>query len=540
MFGLAQCDRAPEKSSDILASVGNYDITTTEFTNTFNEAYFKTGQALAPDAVTRRALLMNDLGTYILANHAKEQGLHETEEGQRRLERVRRRVINEEVRERFIVADVEVHEEDLNEAFLRFNTRIKASHLVASTKDEAFTLKKRLAQGESFESLAREVFKNQTLASNGGDLGYFSIDEMDVGFEDVAYRLSVGDVSSPVRTAQGYSVIKVTDRVQTPILTQQQFARAKPQIYSYVKRKKEELLERAHLQSFLDSSDVVMMNVEELFEMQQSQLYGRDLSQEDSKYILSYKNFQFSIADFADEYGLNPERELMFLTTKSAFIKLVKALAYRHYLYEMGLRNGLDMEPEIAASIEETFAIELESLALKQLDKSFNLREDAIIDEYQKNRFQYVEPLKVNLRRLKVEDKNLANMLHKELENGASMVNFVAKYSTDPQDRLLEGVMGYKPIHTFGAQAQQIARLEEGEISLVIEYSSNEYHIYECLGREESRQLSFVDAYTQIEERLRQKHRQSQKASIVEEALQSQHAFINEALLDTFKIEIYN
>jgi parvulin-like peptidyl-prolyl isomerase len=540
VFGLAQCDREPERSTDVLAGVGNYDITTTEFTNTFNEAYFKTGQALVPDARTRRALLMNDLSGYILANRAKEQGLHQTEEGQRKLKRVRRRVINEEVRERFIVADVEVLEEDLNEAFLRFNTKIKASHLIASSKDEAVALKKRLAQGESFESLASEVFKNPTLASNGGDLGYFSIDEMDVGFEDVAYRLSVGEVSSPVRTAQGYSIIKVTDRVQTPILTQQQFARAKPQIYSYVKGKKEELLERAHLQSFLDSSEVAVNNVNELFEMQESQVNIGDLNWEDSTYLLRYKDFQFSMSDFANEYGLNPERESIFLSTKSAFNKLIKALAYRNYLYEMGLRNGLDNEPEITASIEETFAMELESLALKQIDESFTPSEDAIIDEYQRNRKQYIEPLKVKLRRLKVEDKNLANMLHKELENGASMVDLIAKHSSDPQDRLLKGVLGYKSINSFGTQAQQIARLEVGDISSVLEYSSNEYHIYECLGREESRQLSFVEAYSQVEERLRQKHRQRKQASLVEEALQSQHAFINEALLDTFEIEIYN
>jgi parvulin-like peptidyl-prolyl isomerase len=515
VFGLAQCDREPERSTDVLAGVGNYDITTTEFTNTFNEAYFKTGQALVPDARTRRALLMNDLSGYILANRAKEQGLHQTEEGQRKLKRVRRRVINEEVRERFIVADVEVLEEDLNEAFLRFNTKIKASHLIASSKDEAVALKKRLAQGESFESLASEVFKNPTLASNGGDLGYFSIDEMDVGFEDVAYRLSVGEVS-------------------------QQFARAKPQIYSYVKGKKEELLERAHLQSFLDSSEVAVNNVNELFEMQESQVNIGDLNWEDSTYLLRYKDFQFSMSDFANEYGLNPERESIFLSTKSAFNKLIKALAYRNYLYEMGLRNGLDNEPEITASIEETFAMELESLALKQIDESFTPSEDAIIDEYQRNRKQYIEPLKVKLRRLKVEDKNLANMLHKELENGASMVDLIAKHSSDPQDRLLKGVLGYKSINSFGTQAQQIARLEVGDISSVLEYSSNEYHIYECLGREESRQLSFVEAYSQVEERLRQKHRQRKQASLVEEALQSQHAFINEALLDTFEIEIYN
>lgn len=537
---LVQCTRESDLSSDTLATVGEYDVTTTEFTNTFNEAYFKTGQALVPDIDTRRALLMNDLGRYILANHAIELGLDQTEEGSRRLKRVKRRVVNEEVRERIILSDVEVMEEDLNEAFLRFNTRVRASHLVASSMEDAVQLQSRLKNGESFESLAKEVFKNPTLASNGGDLGWFSIDEMDVGFEDAAYRLSIGEVSPPVQTAQGYSIIKVTDRAQTPILTQQQFARAKPQIYSYVKRKKEELLEREHLQSFLDSSEVMMIKANELYEILKSQSDYRELKIQDGDRLLEFMDYDFSVTDFTNEFGLNPEREAIFLSNRSAFIKLIKALAYRYYLFEMGLENGLDLESDVVASIKETYSYELESMVLEKMDEETILSEDALIDEYQKNRTRYVEPLKVNLRRLKVEDKVLADVLHEKLENGADMVDLIDEYSVDPQDRLLDGVLGYKSINSFGAQAQQVASLDVGDISPILEYSSNEYHIYECLDREESRQLSFVEAYNKIEERLKQKHRQSKKASMIEQALQNQKAVINEALLDTLRIEIYN
>ncbi len=535
-----QCSQESDLSSDTIAAVGEYDVTITEFTNTFNEAYFKTGQALVPDIDTRRALLMNNLGRYILANHAKELGLDQSEEGLRRLKRVKRRVINEEVRERIILSEVEVLEEDLSEAFLRFNTRIRASHLVAPSMEDAVQLQKRLENGEAFESLAKEVFKNPTLASNGGDLGWFSIDEMDVGFEDAAYTLSVGEISPPVQTAQGYSIIKVTDRAQTPILTQQQFARAKPQIYSYVKRKKEELLEREHLQSFLDSSEVFNKEVDELYEMLKSQSDYRELKIQNREKLLRFKDYDFSIIDFSNEFGLNPERESIFLSNRSAFIKLIKALAYRKYLFEIGVEYGLDVEIDVVASIKETYSYELESMLLEKLDEELILSEDALIDEYQKNRTRYVEPLKLNLRRLKVEDKGLARMLHEKLEKGARMVDVIDDYSTDPQDRLLNGVIGYKSINSFGAQAQQIASLDVGDISPILEYSSNEYHIYECLDREESRQLSFVEAYNEIEERLKQQHRRSKNASMIKEALKNQKAVINEPLLDTLRIEIYN
>ena len=120
------------------------------------------------------------------------------------------------------------------------------------------------------------------------------------------------------------------------------------------------------------------------------------------------------------------------------------------------------------------------------------------------------------------------------------MVDVIDDYSTDPQDRLLNGVIGYKSINSFGAQAQQIASLDVGDISPILEYSSNEYHIYECLDREESRQLSFVEAYNEIEERLKQQHRRSKNASMIKEALKNQKAVINEPLLDTLRIEIYN
>lgn len=53
--------------------------------------------------------------------------------------------------------------------------------------------------GESFEALAEEVFTNPYLANNGGDIGEFTVDEMDIAFENAAFALNVGDVSAPVK-----------------------------------------------------------------------------------------------------------------------------------------------------------------------------------------------------------------------------------------------------------------------------------------------------------------------------------------------------
>ncbi|MEX2115398.1 MAG: peptidylprolyl isomerase [Bacteroidota bacterium] len=64
-----------------------------------------------------------------------------------------------------------------------------------------------------FDSLARQFSQDPSVATNGGDLGWFSQGRMVRPFEDAAYSLSKEQVSPlPVRTQFGYHVIKVTDR----------------------------------------------------------------------------------------------------------------------------------------------------------------------------------------------------------------------------------------------------------------------------------------------------------------------------------------
>lgn len=70
---------------------------------------------------------------------------------------------------------------------------------------------KKLKNGEDFKKLAKKYSQEEATAKNGGDLGYFNLDEMVDEFSDAVKELKVKEYTKePVKTSYGYHVILKT------------------------------------------------------------------------------------------------------------------------------------------------------------------------------------------------------------------------------------------------------------------------------------------------------------------------------------------
>jgi peptidyl-prolyl cis-trans isomerase D len=72
-------------------------------------------------------------------------------------------------------------------------------------------IRDRIAAGEDFASLAKELSQDPGSAAQGGDLGLIERGLMDPAFDQVAFALEVGQLSKVVRTRFGYHLIEVTE-----------------------------------------------------------------------------------------------------------------------------------------------------------------------------------------------------------------------------------------------------------------------------------------------------------------------------------------
>lgn len=89
--------------------------------------------------------------------------------------------------------------------------KVHAYHIVLKTPEEAEEILKKLKDGENFEKLAKERSLGPS-KEKGGDLGYFQRGDMVSEFEDVVFKLKIGELSDVVKTDYGYHIIKVVDK----------------------------------------------------------------------------------------------------------------------------------------------------------------------------------------------------------------------------------------------------------------------------------------------------------------------------------------
>jgi len=83
---------------------------------------------------------------------------------------------------------------------------------VAAAKAKADDIEAKLKTGADFTQLARTSSDGQT-ASEGGDLGQYKRGALAKALEDATFGLQAGQYTEPIRTRQGYIILKVNEHV---------------------------------------------------------------------------------------------------------------------------------------------------------------------------------------------------------------------------------------------------------------------------------------------------------------------------------------
>jgi peptidyl-prolyl cis-trans isomerase C len=198
------------------------------------------GQQVPPNTTPqgRRDYLITYIADMILLSKAgDEKKLADTEDFKRRIAYARSKLLMEAylgAEGKAALTDEalrKVYEEATKE--MKGEIEVRARHILVDTEPEAKDVLVELGKGRDFAELAKERSKDPG-AAEGGDLGYFTKDQMVAEFAEVAFKLEKGQLSAPVQTQFGWHIIKVEDKRPREIPS---FDSVRDQVIAYVMRK---------------------------------------------------------------------------------------------------------------------------------------------------------------------------------------------------------------------------------------------------------------------------------------------------------------
>ena len=162
-------------------------------------------------------LLVNSLvNAKLVAAAARAEGMHERDDIKRRLARIHEQILERAYMNRYI--DDKITEDALKERYdalakeISETEEIQARHILVETESKAKEIIAEIKGGADFAELAKERSTGPS-KDQGGDLGYFTKEQMVSAFAEAAFALKKGQVTeTPVQTRFGWHVIKLEER----------------------------------------------------------------------------------------------------------------------------------------------------------------------------------------------------------------------------------------------------------------------------------------------------------------------------------------
>lgn len=219
---------AQQQSNKVLLEVGDDQITTGEFLSVYQKNNVE-GEVLDKKSVEEYLDLF--INFKLKVKEAEAHGLDTVKSFKNELKGYR-----DQLAKPYFV-DEEVNAQLLEEAYRRKQNDLRVSHILirvdkfANANDtlEAYNktmeIRKRIVEdGEDFNVVAEEVSEDPSARDmpargfqparkgNRGDIGYFTVFDMVLPFENASYSLEEGEISMPVRTEFGYHLIKLQSK----------------------------------------------------------------------------------------------------------------------------------------------------------------------------------------------------------------------------------------------------------------------------------------------------------------------------------------
>jgi peptidyl-prolyl cis-trans isomerase C len=236
------CPTATEAQDRALAKIGNQTITESDLKDMLEGV---AAEDQTPE--TKRQALDYLVNTLVIASEAQAQGFDKDPKIQKRLDLARTKVLAMLYMTKLTETLPQATESQAKEYYEKNRDQfsipesIRLHHILVKTDKEAQDVLRRLKKNEKFADVAAQVSLCDS-RSQGGDLGWRPRGQLVKEVEDVAFAMTPGQISAPVKSEFGIHVLFLEDKKP-----------AQPQTFDQVKEQIVEILRATAQEDYLNS-----------------------------------------------------------------------------------------------------------------------------------------------------------------------------------------------------------------------------------------------------------------------------------------------
>jgi parvulin-like peptidyl-prolyl isomerase len=476
----------------IIASVGNYNISLADFSTRY--AGFLSSSGVKDNAEVRKSILNNMIFEILLKNYDSNESVLNNPGYLKDVNQAKKQVVLDFLKDREIYAKLSATDKEIRDTFEKMNKRILARHLYADTEEKANYLYELLMMGVDFDNLAAQVFTDSTLRNNGGSVGYFTWGDMDPAFEEAAYSLQKGQISRPVKTAQGYSIIRVDDIVVNPIVTETQFQQKKSQVERAIKIYKKQPAERKYIDNLVNTGNIKFNEIalqellKDILAVQKNEIPS--LVSTSAEECAGYNNISYNSSLVIARINELPENYIQRITNISSLKAVITGFIIQDKLMQHALDKGYDKNEEVLAVSSKMQSNLFFKYKKEEVISTTGISEDEVKNFYQKNIDLFSKEKEINVKEIMVDRETLADSIYNMLKNGEDFASLAKKYSLRDWSAKNGGEMGYTPASRFGMLKERFWNAKAGEIIGPVQIE-NFYGIFTVTGKEEGKPIEF-------------------------------------------------
>jgi len=356
----------------------------------------------------------------------------------------------------YIKQKVSVTDQEAKDYFDRMHKQYTLSEILVPNEDEAQSLREQIMHGGDFADLAKKHSVGRE-AGDGGFLGQSSIGTMFYWIEDALANAKEGDITQPLRTPEGWAILKV-HKIQdyTP---EKDLTYARNKVRADKEKKmledmKHKIEKDIGLQIFPDAVDVVYVNLppdvpfEDIMNRKVTYDNAPKLNipeQYQGMILAQYADGKYNLKDYMKIYEETPLPERPRIQYgKESVVESIHKKIFEQMLPVYAIKTLKVLEiPEVAKDFQAKKEMMLVNMLYKsQISDQVVVTDLEVQDYYNAHKSEIVGAEKRSFSIILVSDKAKADEAASFARKGENFAKLVRKYSQDPTADRTNGSTG--------------------------------------------------------------------------------------------------